>query len=292
MAEGGDAPRPAAVLAAFGLHGPVTEWSAVGGAWSNRVYRLVAGGRSFAVKEMRNPWRDPRWQEWLTASWSFEQLAIAAGVRAPRPVPNPADGGCLAWVRRSDPALPHAPVRLHHWVTGHPVGAGTAPPETARWAGHMLAVLHGLRVRAQDRTVYPFPNTDVADRWSDLTRAAERRNAHWASLLTAAAPAVSQIADLARSAGFLPDHEVISHGDIDQKNLIASADGPVLCDWDLAVPVVPRRELADVALSLGLWRDFGIARAVVDGYRAAGGADIAFEPHDLGPSLISGLDWI
>jgi hypothetical protein len=156
----------------------------------------------------------------------------------------------------------------------------------------VLAVLHGLRVRPQDRTVYPFPNTDTADRWPELTKAAERNGALWAPLLTSAAPVVSQIADLARSAGFQPDDEVISHGDIDQKNLIAGPAGPVLCDWDLAVPVVPCRELADVALSLGCWRDLGIARAVVHAYRAPGGAVTAFEAPDLGPSLMSGLDWI
>ena len=90
-----DGPDPAAVIKAFGLPGPVTGWEAVGGAWSNRVYRLDAGGRRYAVKEMRNPWAEPRWQEWLAEAWSFEQRAIAAGVAAPRPVPNPADGSCL-----------------------------------------------------------------------------------------------------------------------------------------------------------------------------------------------------
>src|SRR5690242_956789 len=89
------APDPAAVIEAFGLPGPLTGWEPVGGAWSNRVYRLDAGGRRYAVKEMRNPWAEPRWQEWLAESWSFEQRAIAAGVAAPRPVPNPADGSCL-----------------------------------------------------------------------------------------------------------------------------------------------------------------------------------------------------
>jgi hypothetical protein len=63
-----DAPDPAAVIAAFGVDDPVTDWTAVGGAWSNRVYRLDAGGRRFAVQEMRNPWMDPHWQEWLAES--------------------------------------------------------------------------------------------------------------------------------------------------------------------------------------------------------------------------------
>ena len=145
MAPNGDEPGPAAVIAGFGLGGSVTDWIPVHGAGSNRVYRMEADGRRSAVKEMRNPWADPRWQQWLAESWAFEQLAIAAGVAAPRPVPNPADGGCLAWVSRRDPALPEVAVRVHHWTDGKPVGPAPVEPETARWAGQALATLHGLR---------------------------------------------------------------------------------------------------------------------------------------------------
>ena len=115
-----DAPDPQAVIEAFGLEGPVDGWEPVGGAWSNRVYRLDAGGRRYAVKELRNPWADPRWQEWLAEAWSFEQQAIAAGVDAPQPVPNPADGTCLAWVRRS---VTTACRRLSR-ITGPAIGGG------------------------------------------------------------------------------------------------------------------------------------------------------------------------
>lgn len=292
VAEDSDSPDAAGAIAAFGLQDPVTAWAAVGGAWSNRVYRLDAGERRFAVKELRNPWADSRWQDWLVESWSFEREAIAAGVAAPQPIPNPLDGSCLAWVSRRDPELPMAAVRVHHWVDGDPVGLGPVEPQVAGWAGQVLAVLHGLGVRPQDRTVFLVPNTDTADRWTELTDAAERTGAAWARLLGAAAPAVSLMAELARTAGFLPDQEVMSHGDIDQKNLIAAATGPVLCDWDLAAPVVPRRELADVAMSLACWHDISVAREVVRSYRLAGGDDTSFEPSDLGQCLMTGLDWI
>jgi len=67
----GDEPDPAAVVAAFGLPGPATGWDPVGGAWSNRVFRLEAAGRRYAVKEMRNPWADPHWEQWLAEAWGF-----------------------------------------------------------------------------------------------------------------------------------------------------------------------------------------------------------------------------
>lgn len=291
LAPAGDEPDPAAVIAAFGLTGPAAGWAPVGGAWSNRVFRLEAGGRRYAVKEMLNPWADPNWQQWLAESWVFEQRAIAAGVAAPRPVPDPASGSCLAWVRRRDPARGDAAVRVHHWADGNPPGPGPVPIPIARWAGQVLAMLHGLRIRPRDRGLFPVPSVDTARRWPELAAVAQRREAAWAHLLTAAAPAVSLIAELATSAGYQPDQEVITHGDIDQKNLIVTAPGPVLCDWDLAIPLVPRRELADVAVSLGCWTDFAVSREVLRTYYQAGGDDTPIEPPDLGQPLMTGLDW-
>ncbi len=296
-----DGPDPAAVAEAFRLPGPVTGWEPVGGAWSNRVYRLGTGVRRYAVKEMRNPWAEPRWQEWLAEAWSFEQRAIAAGVAAPWPVPNPADGSCLAWVRRLDQDSQHhqhsqasrgAPVRVHHWTAGAPVGPGPVDAATARWAGRVLAILHGLRITPRDRGLFPVTSTATADRWFELTEAARRGKAPWASAMEKAAPSVALIADLARSAGFLPDQEVMTHGDIDQKNLLLTVSGPVLCDWDLAAPLVPRRELADVAMSLAAWTETAIAREVIRSYRQAGGDDTTIEPADLGQSMMIGLDWV
>jgi aminoglycoside phosphotransferase (APT) family kinase protein len=292
VADEGDAPDPESVLTAFGLEGPVTAWTAVSGAWSNRVFRLETGGSAFAVKEMRNPWRIARWEEWLAESWSFELLAIEAGVAAPPPVANPADGGCLARVSRGDATMAPAPVRLHHWVGGQPFSPAAVTTGSARWAGQVLATLHGLAVRPHDRSVFPVPDTENAGRWPELADAARRSGADWARQMTAVAPSVSLIAELAQSSGSRPGDEVMSHGDIDQKNLISAARGPVLCDWDVAMPMVPVRELADVAMSLACWHDFSIAREVVRAYRASGGNDTRITPSDLGQPMMTGLDWV
>jgi hypothetical protein len=314
-ADAGDereaAPEPESVITAFGLAGQATAWTAVGGAWSNKVFRLETGGRAFAVKEMRNPWRIERWQAWLAQSWSFELLAIEAGVAAPQPVANPATGGCLAWVSttgdqsarmnatagsRRDPSrrrqtASSVPVRVHHWVRGRACAPAAVSPDVARWAGKLLATLHGLAIKPADRTMFPVLTTDNALHWPELTEAAGRSGADWAALMPAVTPSVSVVAELARSSGYRPDEEVMSHGDIDQKNLIVTSSGPVLCDWDLAMPLAPRRELAVVAMSLACWRDERIAREVVRAYRAHGGDDTEIAPSDLGWPLMSGIDW-
>jgi hypothetical protein len=83
-----DAPSPAAILAAFGVSGRVTAMVPVADAWSNRVYRLSTDLGSYAVKELLNPRREPRWLDWLDAAWRFELAAQAAGVAIPVPVPS------------------------------------------------------------------------------------------------------------------------------------------------------------------------------------------------------------
>jgi Ser/Thr protein kinase RdoA (MazF antagonist) len=282
-------PAAPEILDLFGLPGAVVSMTTVGGAWSNRVYRLETTEAAFAVKELCNPWADERWQGWLDEAWRFERRAIAAGVPAPEPIPSVADGACLAWV---DAPGERVPVRVHRWVDGVPARDGPVDNDVADWAGRVLATLHGLAVQPVDRTVFPVPNTETADRWPELCEAAHRAGAAWADRLDGVRAAVSTAAGLARTSGVGREAEVMTHGDIDQKNLILTSSGPVLCDWDVAMPLVPRRELADVALSLGAWDRLDVSRGVVRAYAIAGGGDTAIESADLGQSLMTGLDWI
>jgi Ser/Thr protein kinase RdoA (MazF antagonist) len=291
-------PDPASVLRTFALGREVLSIQPVPAAWSNRVYRLTTDRGAFAVKQLLNPWRDPRWMEWLDEAWRFELAALDAGVAMPEPVPNPATGHWLGQVdaytqrrRRREPDAA-ALVRVHRWVDGQPMRTGPAEPETARWAGRVLATLHGLAIVPSDRTLFPQPDTVTADRWPELVDLARRRHASWAGELAAAAETVAGMARLALSARSRPDLEVMSHGDVDQKNVILSRRGPVLCDWDVATPLLPAREVADVALSMANWVRFDIARTVVRAYFDAGGQDTDIQPADLGPQLMAGLDWI
>lgn len=283
------APDARAVAEAFRLPGSVGHLVPVGGAWSNRVYRLDVGGASFAVKEMRNPWGISHWRAWLDQAWQFEQQAIAAGISAPLPVPAP-DGGCIAEVQRAGAGS--CAVRVHVWVDGDPAPLGAADEELAAWAGTTLATLHSLRVTPHERAVFPMPSTDNATRWAALAEHAHSAGASWASKVAAAGPAVAEVASLATEAGDGLDEEVMTHGDVDQKNVLLLDRRPLLCDWDVAAPLVPRREVADVALSFGIWERFDISRKVVNAYRDAGGELGRLTPHDIAQPLMIGVDWV
>lgn len=256
------APVAAAVLAAFGLPGQVLGLAQVDGAWSNQVYRLVTTSGVFAVKHLRNPWADARWQDWLAAAWEFELLAFARGVAMPEPIPSASDGGPVAWVPSHGTVAEEGtpiPVRLHRWVEGSPA-----------------------------------LSTATADAWPELAARAAgappgfRR--HWADQIMSVWPAVRQIAELARVPADAP--EVMTHGDVDQKNVVLSAAGPVLCDWDVAMPMQPRRELADVAMSMAGLTSPPVARQVIRAYRAAGAPVPDLGPADLAQALLASLDWV
>lgn len=284
-------PAGGAVAAAFRLKGTAGTLRHVPGAWSNRVFRLTVGSETFAVKEMRDPWQSSGRTDWLAEAWEFEQRAIAAGVAAPEPIPNPADGSCLAVVERHGEGG-EAVVRVHRWIEGDPAPLGPASGALACWSGETLALLHGLEERPGRREVFPVLNVDNAERWTSLTDAADRAGAPWAHLMHAASAAVAAIAELAVESGHRPDQEVMTHGDVDQKNVVVNIAGAHLCDWDGAAPLVPRREVADVAMSMAGWERFDIAKEVIRTYRAAGGELEQLTAADLGQPMMIGVDWI
>jgi Ser/Thr protein kinase RdoA (MazF antagonist) len=283
-------PDAAAVAEAFGLPHPVAL-TPVAGAWSNRVFRLDTSAGSYAVKELTNLWSEPRFGERLDEAWRFELEAIAAGAAAPEPVPDPASGGCAVELARRGDAGP-ATVRVHRWVEGVAAPPVPVAADVAGWAGRTLALLHGLRCPPADRGVFPVADAGTADRWPQLTEAARRGGAAWAELLARSAAAVATVAALVRDGGHDAAAEVMSHADFSAKNLVLAHGGPILCDWDVASPVIPRRELADAAMSLGAWADHATARDVIRAYRDAGGSHEPITPPDLGAALASRLDWI
>jgi hypothetical protein len=261
----------------------------VAGAWSNRVHRLETTAGAYAVKELLDPWGEERFSDRLAEAWDVELAAIAAGVSAPEPVAAPG-GGPVAEVARG--GGPDALVRVHRWAPGTPAGAGLVAAEIADWAGGVLARLHGMGRRPRDRGVFPVPDAAVAREWPRLADAAARAEMPWAAAFRAALPDVETIARLVQAGGHRPADEVMSHADVDQKNVILGPSGPLLCDWDVASPVLPRRELADAALSLAGWEHRRIAQIVVAAYGAAGGDVPDFVPEDVGASLATSLDWI
>jgi hypothetical protein len=281
-------PEPRAVAAAFDLGDQVGRLEEVAGAWSNRVFRLEVDGRVYAVKQVLDPWQVEDWFERIDEAWRLERHAIAAGVSAPAPVPNPADGSWRADVECAD-GQELATVRVHHWVDGRPAPTTAAPEALARWCGATLATIHGLDLRPTRPEVFRARDEANVHRWPGIVEAVSRAGVPWAEAAVAASDPVRRTGELLRAG--TEGAGCMSHRDIDQKNLLLAGSDPVLCDWDVAGPVATRAELADVALSMARWERPEIARTTLEAYRNAGGDTGAITPADVAPMLLSSIDW-
>lgn len=277
-----------AVLDAYALPGAVIEVAAVGRAWSNRVYRLTTTHGSYAVKQLLNPWHDPNWRDWLAEAARFELRAHRAGIAMPRPI-QATDGSILVDLPGDEHQVT---VRVHDWVDGEPCGDGPVTLDIADRVGADLARAHALVHHPTDPDVFPVHDQRSVDGWDELVGRICRHDPDLADQAARASPAVRQVGELLVDAVTDFGGQPMSHGDVDQKNLIITADGPVLCDWDVAAPWPPRQELARTALSLAAWKRPDVAQAVIAGYRRAGGTAFDIVPADLAMDLRIGLDWL
>jgi Ser/Thr protein kinase RdoA (MazF antagonist) len=271
------------VLAAFGLPGKIISVEPVDRAWSNRVFHVSTSEGQYAIKELLNPWQEPDWLAWLEEAAAFELCAAQAGIAMPRPITSP-DGQIFAEVGS-------ATYRAHDWAVGRPCPDGPVDEQTARLVGAELARIHGLRHVPGRTDVFPAMTRDTIDGWDALVSRLADHDQALAKQAATAAPAVHRIGELVGRSMIDFSGQPMSHGDVDQKNLILTVSGPMLCDWDVSAPWPPRQELARTALSLAAWKVPGVARAVIAGYRGAGGQAYEIVPEDLGVDISVGLDW-
>jgi aminoglycoside phosphotransferase (APT) family kinase protein len=156
--------------------------------------------------------------------------------------------------------------------------------------GMTLARVHGLHAEPRRPDLYAGrAGQSAAELWPDLVGRARSAGAPWADLLDAAEPWARRASALLVDDGTTT---VLSHGDVDQRNLLLAADGLHLIDWDVVLPVVASHDLAHAAVTMATWRDPAVARAVIDGYAAVSGAWVQPQPDDLGPALAARLGWI
>ncbi len=271
----------------FALGAPRGSARAVTGGLLHRIWRVETDSGAFAVKVL-NPrlMQRPGIREVYRASERVASRAAAAGL--PALAARPCDG---------DPVqdLAAGTVLVFDWVAGRRLGSGPSGAGPARRMGELLARLHALDL---DAAGFDAPGSDVtpASRWRDLVDRGRAAGLGWAR--SDLADELARLGELAASAGrSLCDGWVLSHRDLDQKNVLWREDGsPVLLDWEGVGLCSPAVELAAMALcwsgALEGPTDPASFEAVGSGYVDAGGSLRSARRDALVAALQDRLHWL
>jgi len=257
-----------ALCSRYGLGTPTAAPQAVTGGLIHRVFRLATTTGTFAVKVLDgNIIRRQGVPEQFRRS---ERIAAAfAAASVPAVLARETPGGTVQ-------EIGDVTVMVYPWCDGEALPKSAAPPPQARIIGATLGRMHALDLRppgAAPEGPPPAREPTLASGWEELVGLARDGGVAWAAAVGAALPDLLRWDRAAIEAeGTLPPKWVISHGDLDQKNVLwRDGDTPFLIDWESVGAVRPAVELVGAALD---WSGQGAGpperaafAAVIEGYR-------------------------
>jgi hypothetical protein len=268
-----------AIVAAYGLGEPIEASFVARGAMGavNRLRtRLNGAVRDWTVKRSYwNHYAEPAIEEEVT----FTRACAEAGVVAPQSLRRIADG---AFVTAVDDQTGGSQYRVLEWVDG--VAGGSGHERTIPALMGWLARIHTLALSTYGKPVDPW-FIRISYDWGALAVRLEARAPEIARLLREHRAELDELTGLVNRT---PEARTIwCHTDIGASNLIWSAGGPVLIDWENSGALVPRQELGLLIRSLG---DDG--RRAYDAYLAANGPERISTLGDLTTSVAVHLNYL
>ena len=192
-------------------------------------------------------------------------------------------------------------VMLYPWLACRPVFPPKLNARHAAAVGEVLAKMHEAGAALlSSGTILPAPApSDPEERdWAKIAEDAAKA-APASSWLDPLRDAVPMLTDLeAKSRAALPclSRTVLSHRDLDPKNVLWEGPAPRIIDWESAGETDPSAELADVLLA---WSDKGdggedeaLFRALLDAYRSVRSTEGIDWDAVFNASFRPPLDWL
>lgn len=247
---------------------PQVRPSAVVGGLHHRMWRLETARGIYAVKQLSadTDLSDP---ETVYRYNSSEAIAEAFAVRG---IP------AVYAVRRGDDYLQIIDDQgylVHPWFDGAALDLSQISDMHALAVARILARMHRADIAFAGLEEHEFemhPEETIVDL---VELAAAFGTAHAAALRRELPELLDIVASARVAADVLASHLVISHGDLDQKNVLWSPWGePALIDWESARRLHPTYEVLLEAFNwsgIGLRFDRALFRAFVAAYKEAGG---------------------
>lgn len=255
-----DTPTSAEIARAFGLGAADGELIHVRRGDSD-AWRLRTSSGSYFVKGyLPTGTQDLSGQ--LTVAVAFERRALEAGVDMPSPI-TPVDPA-LGWVIR----LAGRWFRTYRWIEHDPSQVAL---DITSWLGRTMLRVHQLepigRVGLPEWWRPAVPPPAVWEGWLTTARACD---VPWAGLLGDCLPDILAVGERIAALSEVAPDIVRTHGDFKDHNIVRSASGPVLVDWDSVRTDSAALEAGRVAYMFGGGEALQVKR-ILAAYVDAGG---------------------
>ncbi|MFC7241992.1 hypothetical protein ACFQO7_05805 [Catellatospora aurea] len=200
------------------------------------------------------------------ANTLFQEAAARAGVALPAPVRS-RSGASIESIEGNR-------WRVYEWRHSGPPLAAPVSASITHAVGDTLALLHGLRLPANEICPWSSVRLGTAS-WAELADTVAAKGVGWAPALAAAVPLLSELEKVGE--GSAVPEPVLCHNNVTPGNVRLGMGGClILTGWEHAAGLPPAWELCNALAAWAVDPRGGInvaaARALVDGYRARAGS--------------------
>jgi len=247
---------------------PAGRLSRVIGGFHHRVWRLDTDRGTYAVKQLSID-TDPTDPDALGHYNASEAIAEAFAVRGVPAIFALQSGAEYVQIIDGERYL------VHPWINAVALDISDVSERHAFEVAGILARMHGMHLdfpglKQHEFDVHPEENIVL------LVDMARELDVQRSATLQRGLPSFLEIVNAQRSAiQILENHLVISHGDLDQKNVLWDAEGkPALIDWESARKLNPTHEILLEALNwsgIGSRFDSDLFGEIISAYKQAGG---------------------
>ncbi|MCY1690939.1 phosphotransferase [Exiguobacterium sp. SL14] len=184
---------------------------------------------------------------------------------------------------------------LFDWVDGKTLSTEQIRPIHARHIGVQLGRLHGLSMAT---TGFSKPDTSsMPIDWKGYIEEGKRQQSEWLYLLIEEQEQLQRLERLVQEAKLqLPEDWIVSHRDLDPKNVLWTTNGPVLIDWESAGLIHRAVDLFETTCYWSKHGEDAFDRdrfsAFLDGYQTEQSLPIVDWIYVIDISVQGKLDWL
>lgn len=289
MSEAERVPDFAGICTALGIGNLQSGATPVEGGLLHRLWRVDTDSGTFAIKVL-----NPEIMSRPTAAENFRKSEIIARAAKKNGVPAVVtrDVGHDPWIQTNGSYL-----MVFDWQAGRTLRAEECSSEDVQSIGRVLCQIHNLDIQVEGLKPHVWPG--ISD---DIWREHIENACH--SVSTWGFPPESLLNDVLtwsrlykQAVGELSGRMVISHGDLDPKNVIwGDGQVPYVIDWESAGYVNPSVELLEAAINWSRNHNESVDKsrfqAMLKGYIGVGGTIDGNVLNGLYASIGGMLGWI